>query len=286
MKSMRSTYPVLRMAKVLGVCSAGFYDWLKRKPSARSLRKKNLMMEIGKVHQESRQTYGTLRIRQELASKGIHVGRDHIGRLRKEMGLYCVQKRKFRVTTDSNHALPYAPNLLDRQFSPSMPQSAYATDITYVWTDEGWLYLAGVLDLGTCELVGWASGEKIDTDLVLRAMRKAAAFRPPLRDAIHHSDRGSQYCSLEYTEYVKGLGMRISMSRKGNCWDNAPMESFWGTIKQELIYRMRYRSRAEAMASIAEYIEVFYNRVRRHSSVGGVAPSKFYESIMSEKDCA
>lgn len=286
MKSMRSTFPVLRMAKVLGVCPAGFYDWLKREPSARSQRNKKLMEEIRKVHQESRQTYGPIRIRQELASMGIHVGRDHIGRLRKEMGLNCAQKRKYRVTTDSDHDLPHWPNLLDRQFSPPSPQSAYATDITFVWTDEGWLYLAGVLDLGTCEIVGWAVGKNINTDLVLRAMRKAVGFRPPQEDAIHHSDRGSQYCSNAYTGYLKSLGMRISMSRKGNCWDNAPMESFWGTLKQELIHRMRYRTRVEATASIAEYIEVFYNRIRRHSSIGGVAPSKFYETIMSEKKYA
>lgn len=283
---MRSTFPVCRMAKVLEVCPAGFYGWLKRRPSARSLRNKKLMVEIKKVHHESRQTYGPIRIRQELASMGIQVGRDHILHLRKEMGLICAQKRKFRVTTDSNHDQPYWPNLLDRQFSPPSPQLAYTTDITYIWTDEGWLYLAGVLDLGTCELVGWAAGEKINTDLILQAMRKAVGFRPPLKDAIHHSDRGCQYCSNEYTGYLKSLGMRISMSRKGNCWDNAPMESFWGTLKQELVHRMRYRTRAEAVASIAEYIEVFYNRVRRHSSIGGVAPSKFYESLMLEKYCA
>jgi len=210
-------------------------------------------------------------------------GRDHIDRLRKEMGLGCKQKRKFKATTNSKHNLPTAPNLLNQVFSPTTPGMAWGTDITYIPTDEGWLYLAGVKDFGSKEIVGWAMGDRMTKELVRAALAKALAFRTPLPGCIHHSDRGSQYCSHEYRRDVEAAGLRASMSRKGNCYDNAPTESLWGCLKQELIHHRRFATRAEAMAAIQEYIEIFYNRVRRHSAIGNVAPSRYAESFYLEK---
>jgi transposase InsO family protein len=202
------------------------------------------------------------------------------------MGLRCIQHRKFKATTNSNHDLPVAPNLLDQVFSEMAPGKVWGTDITYILTDEGWLYLAGVKDFGSREIVGYAMGSSMNKELVQAALKTALRNRTPLPGCIHHSDRGSQYCSKDYRRDIEKAGLHASMSRRGNCYDNAPTESFWGCLKQELIYHRRFATRAAAMAAIQEYIVIFYNRVRRHSSIGNMAPSIYAETYYSERKSA
>ena len=224
--------------------------------------------------------------RPSLQHKAICVGLDRISRLRKEMKLECKQRRKFKATTNSKHNLPVVPNLLDQQFDVVEPGKVWGTDITYIPTDEGWLYLAGVKDFASKEIVGMAMGERMTKELTSEALQKALRFRKPLPGCIHHSDRGSQYCSLEYQRQVKVAGLVASMSRKGNCYDNAPTESFWGCLKQELVHHCRFKTRAEAKAAIQEYVLVFYNRMRRHSSIGNIAPSVYAESFFGRRKSA
>lgn len=283
---MRSKYPVNLLAKVLRVSRSGFYAWLHRKPSKRKLSDETLKPLIRELHKRYRETYGSIRLQAELAEHGINIGRDQIARLRKEMGLVCKQKRKFKATTNSAHSLPVAPNLLEQKFQVSEPGMVYGTDITYIATEEGWLYLAGVKDFCSREIIGYALGDRMTVELVLQALEKALCYRQPLPGCIHHSDRGSQYCAHAYQKAVKDAGLSSSMSRKGNCFDNAPTESFWGTLKQELVYHKRFVSRAEAQAAIQEYIEVFYNRMRRHSALGNVAPARYAENYFLEKKSA
>ncbi len=277
MKKERSNYPVKLMARVLEVSRSGFYIWLLRGPSERKVHDDQMKVYVRAVHELSRKTYGPRRLQTELAENGMYLGRDHIGRLCKAMGLKCIQKKKFKATTNSKHNLPVAPNLLNQDFSIMEPGTVYGTDITYILTDEGWLYLAGVKDFGSREIIGHAMGERMTKELVLEALVKALKYRKPQKGCIHHSDRGSQYCAITYQKAVKSAGLRASMSRHGNCYDNAPTESFWGTLKQELVHHRRFATRAEAKAAIQEYIEVFYNRVRRHSSIGNLAPARYAE---------
>jgi putative transposase len=286
MNDNRLLYPIKLMATVLDVSRSGYYAWIVRKPSARDSSDATLGVLIRKVHKESRKTYGPRRIKTELAEQGHVVGRDRIARVRKTLGLTCIQKRKYKATTNSKHNLPTVPNLLDQKFIDHEPCTVWGTDITYIPTAEGWLYLAGVKDFGSKEIVGWAVGDRMTKELVRDALKKALAFRTPAVGCIHHSDRGSQYCSHEYRRDVAAAGFRVSMSRKGNCFDNAPTESLWGCIKQELIYPRTFATRAEAKAAVQEYIEIFYNRVRRHSAIGNMAPSKFAESYFQEKESA
>jgi len=281
MKRQRHLYPVTLMARVLKVSRSGFYAWLTRPPSSRSVSDEKMKPLIRLAHKTGRGTYGPRRIQTELQANGITVGRDRIARLRREMSLRCIQKRKFKATTNSAHSLPVVANLLNQKFDVSEPGTVYGTDITYVWTDEGWLYLAGVKDLATRELIGYAMGSRMTKALTHAALNRAVRYRKPEPGCIHHSDRGSQYCAITYQAAVVALGMRPSMSRKGNCYDNAPVESFWGALKEELIYHRRFRTRVEAQAAIQEYIEVFYNRMRRHSALGNVAPAIFAENHLS-----
>jgi len=283
MKKERSNYPVKLMARVLEVSRSGFYSWLQHVPSARKCHDDQMKPLVRAVHEFSRKTYGSLRMQSELADNGVVLGRDHISRLRREMGLKCIQKRKFKATTNSNHNLPVAPNLLEQDFSVMEPGTVYGTDITYIPTDEGWLYLAGVKDFGSREIIGYSMGERMTKELVHEAFDKALQYREPKPGCIHHSDRGCQYCALSYQAAVKAAGMRASMSRRGNCYDNAPTESFWGSLKQELVHHRRFATRAEAKAAIQEYIEVFYNRIRRHSVLGNIAPARYAEACLSTK---
>lgn len=200
---------------------------------------------------------------------------DRIKRLRKKLGLRCKQKRKFKVTTDSRHGLPVAPNLLERRFSVSAPNQVWVSDITYLATDEGWLYLAGLKDLFNGELVGYAMSERMTKHLVMQARLGATSIRRLATGLIHHSDRGSQYCAQEYRALLNQFGMTASMSRKGDCWDNAPMESFWGTLKNELVHHRRFRTRAQAVQEVTEYIEIFYNRQRKQARLGYLSPAAF-----------
>ena len=286
MKEWRLHFPVKIMSRVFNVSRSGFYTWLKREPSRRAQEDELLKVAIKAAHKRTRESYGARRLQPELAADGFIAGRDRIARLRRELGIRCRQKRKFKATTNSKHNLPVAENLLDQTFTPSAPNEVWVTDITYIPTGEGWLYLAGVKDVFTCELVGYAMSERMTQELTGRALFRAAQQKRPASGLIHHSDRGSQYCAYDYSKLLKQFGMKASMSRKGNCYDNAPMESFWGSLKNELVHHCRYATRAEAEASIREYIEIFYNRQRRHSRLGYLAPAVFAQNFSTQSAAA
>lgn len=279
MKRWGDVYSISLMSHVLDVSRSGYYDWLTRRPSVRSSEDERLKIEIRTAHQRSRETYGPRRLQPELAANGVQVGRDRITRLRRSMGLYCRQRRRFKVTTNSRHNLPVAPNLLNQTFEPTAPNQVWVNDLTYIATGEGWLYLAGIKDVFTCEIVGYAMSDRMKPELVGRALFRAVQQHRPAARVIHHSDRGSQYCAEEYQRMLKQFGFRVSMSRKGNCFDNAPMESFWGSLKTELVHHRNFATRAEAESAIREYIEVFYNRQRRHSRLGYQSPVVFAKNF-------
>jgi putative transposase len=267
------------MCRVLGVSRSGYYDWSGRKPSLRAQEDERLKVAIKAAHKRTRKTYGVRRLQPELADDGFIAGRDRIARLRRELGIRCRQKRRLKATTNSNHDLPVAENLLNQEFAPKAPNEIWTADITYIPTAEGWLYLAGIKDLFNCEIVGYAMGDRMTQELTATALFRAVQLKRPPVGLIHHSDRGSQYCAENYHDLVEQFGMRASMSRRGNCYDNAPIESFWGSLKTELVHDCRYATRAEAEASIREYIEIFYNRQRRHSRLGNVSPAAFTQNI-------
>ena len=242
-------------------------------------------MAIRAAHRRTRQTYGAERLQHELAEDGIRVGICRIKRIKRKLGLRCKQKRKFKVTTYSKHKLPVAENLLKQQFKAYEPDSVWVSDITYVPTDEGWLYLAGHKDLFTKEIVGYAMGERLSRNLVNQSLLQAVTTKRPEKGLIHHSDRGSQYCSHEYQGLLRQFGFEMSMSECGNCFDNAPMKSFWGIIKQEMINHRHYRNRPEAMEDITDYIEIFYNRQRIQAKLGYLSPAayarKYYAGLLA-----
>ena len=275
MKEMRPYYSVPLMSRVFDVSVSGYYAWAGRPPSKRTREEARLEVEIKAAHKRTRQTCGPERLQHDLADHGVQVGICRIRRIRKKLGIRCKQTKKYTVTTDSRHTFPVADNLLDQQFEATAPNSVWVSDITYIPTDEGWLYLAGHKDLFNGEIVGYAMGERITKNLVSQSLFRAVAAQRPAEGLIHHSDRGSQYCSYEYRELLGQFEMKSSMSRKGNCYDNAPMESFWGTIKQELVHHRRYRTRQEAIQEITEYIEVFYNRERRQARLGFLSPAAY-----------
>jgi len=275
MKDMRLQYPVPLMSSVLEVTRSGYYAWLRRSPSKHTQEDARLKLEIKAAHKRTRESCGPERLQSDLADNGVNVGVCRIKRLRKEMGIRCKQVKKFKATTNSKHSLPVAENLLNQNFKVSAPDKVYVSDITYIPTDEGWLYLAGHKDLCSGRLVGYAMAERMTKNLVCESLLKAVTLKRPAKGLINHSDRGSQYCSSDYSALLKKCGMLPSMSGKGNCYDNAPMESFWGTLKQELVYHQRYRTRQEAKESITEYIEVFYNRQRRQAKLGFLSPVAF-----------
>lgn len=272
-------FPIDASCRALGVSRSGYYDWRQRKPSARQQEQERLKLAIRAAHRRTRNVYGVRRLQPELAAMGFVAGRDQIARLRREMALHCLQKRKFRATTNSAHRLPVADNLLAQTFTPTRANEMWVGDITYIATDEGWLYLAGLKDVFTCEIVGYAMSARMTTELVSRALFRAVKTKRPPAGLTHHTDRGSQYCAHSYRQLLTQFGMQCSMSRRGNCFDNAPAESFWGSLKNELVHHRRYATRAEAEASIREYIEVFYNRQRRHSRLGNLAPAVFAEQF-------
>lgn len=286
MKNLRPRYPVGVLCRVFDVSRSGYHAFISRPPSRRAQENARLEVAIQAAHQRSRETYGPERLQDELKDDGFRAGVARIKRLRKKLGLRCKQVRKFKATTNSNHRLPVAPNLLDQKFETNRPNEVWVTDITYVQTAEGWLYLAGVKDLHTCELVGHALGHRMTTELAGRALFQAVAAKRPAPGLIHHSDRGSQYCAKDYQALLRQFGMKASMSRKGNCYDNAPMESFWGTLKNELVHHRRYDTRAQAVAEITEYIEIFYNRQRRHSRLGNLSPAAFTQKFYRQQQAA
>jgi len=259
----------------LAVTTSGYYAWIKRPLSIRQREEERLALEIRAAHKRTRQTYGPERLQQDLSDNGVVVGVHRIKRIRRKLGLRCRQKRKFKATTDSRHFLPVAENLLAQKFEASAPNQIWLSDITYIPTGEGWLYLAGHKDLFTGGIVGYAMAERMTKNLVIQSFLRAVATKGPAAGLIHHSDRGSQYCALEYISLLDRFGMKASMSRKGNCYDNAPMESFWGTLKNEQVYHCRYATRQEAIQDITEYIEIFYNRQRKQARLGFLSPAAF-----------
>ena len=269
----RTDYPVTILCEVLGVSPAGYYAWRSRPESRRSAANRDLVEDIRRVHRDSSGRYGSPRIHAELAAQGRGVSRGRVERLMRHHGIRAIMARPQRVrTTDSRHDLPIAPNLLDRNFTATAPNRIWLADITYVETDQGWLYLATVLDLYSRKIVGWAMCDHLRAGLPLAALRMAISVQRPAAGLIHHSDRGVQYASAEYRKVIQSAGFRASMSRKGDCYDNAPMESFFHTLKTELVHHRQYKTRAEAERDIFAYIEGFYNRTRRHSAIGYISP--------------
>ncbi len=271
----RREFRIRKMCQVLEVSVSGYYAWRRRPESRRGQANRTLLSEIRMGHQRSRQTYGSPRMTAELQALGYVCSENRVARLMREGGVRAVGKRKYRVTTQSQHAYPVADNLLDRHFTVDRPNAVWLSDITYIWTSEGWLYLAAIMDLHSRMVVGWSMGPRIDANLTLCALRQAIDRREVRPELMHHSDRGGQYAAAEYQKLLTATRMIGSMSRKGDCWDNAPMESFFATLKTELVYRMKFKTREEAKRKIFEYIEVFYNRQRRHSSLGDQSPLDF-----------
>jgi len=285
MEQMRPDYPLGMLCRVLGVSASGFHASRSREPSRRAQEEPRLEIEIRAAHQRTRQTYGPERLQQDLAAHGVRVGVHRIKRVRRKLGLRCKQRRKFKATTNSRHSLPVAENLLAQRFTADTPSQAWLSDITYVPTDEGWLYLVGHKDLCSRKIVGYAMGERMTHSLVMESLLRAVEASPPPAGLVHHSDKGSQYCSYEYRRLIERLGMKASMSGTGNCYDNAPMESFWATLKTELIFHRRFATRQQAIREITEYIEVFYNRQRLQRQLDYLSPATFerryYEQRMA-----
>jgi putative transposase len=274
----REEYPITVMCRVLEISTSGYYAWRSRATSGRSTRREALCFAIRSAFAESRETYGSPRVHVELISRGIDCCVNTVANLMKQMGLRSKTRKTYRPrTTDSKHAHRIARNVLDREFERTSPNEAWVVDITYVPTDEGWLYLAVVLDLFSRRVIGWSMADHLRTQLALDALTMAIGQRSSadFQRLIHHSDRGVQYASDAYQAMLKRHGLTGSMSRTGNCWDNAVVESFFGTLKGELVNHERYETRDEARSSIFDYIEVFYNRKRRHSALGYVSPVEY-----------
>jgi transposase InsO family protein len=267
--------PIRLMCRALTVSPAGYYAWRSRPESHRAVSTRTLLSAIRVIHRESRETYGSPSIWDALIKRGHGVGEHRIARLMRVEGIRAKTVKKWRATTQSNHRLPMAENTLNRQFTVEHPNRVWAGDLTYIWTAEGWLYLAVVLDLYSRTVIGWAMGHRLTVDLAEHALTMALANRKPTAGLLHHSDRGSQYAATSYQQLLTTHGITTSMSRRGNCWDNACVESFFGTLKRELVYHRHYATREEAKQDIFEYIEVFYNRRRRHSTLGYDYPAEF-----------
>ena len=276
----KASFPVRALCRVLEVSRAGFYAWQTRAPSSHAQADTRLGLAIAAIHAESRQRYGSPRVHAELVDRGHRTSRKRVARLMRHRGLAGRRRRRFRTTTDSRHPFPVAPNVLARQFTQPTLDRAWVTDITYIPTGEGWLYLAVILDLCSRFVVGWAMSERITRELTLDALAMALVRRQPLPGLLHHSDRGSQYASDDYQAVLAAAGLVGSMSRRGNCWDNAVAESFFATVKVELVHDATWATRAAARAALFEYIEVFYNGQRRHSALGYLSPRAF------ERQCA
>ena len=271
----KKAYPITLMCEVLRVSSSGYYFWRKRPDSSRLTENLKLVPLVRQIHIESGYTYGSRRMSKALQAMGIPCGRCRARTLMRLAGIIVRQKRKFKITTNSKHKLPVAPNLLNREFEVDAPNKAWVSDITYIWTAQGWLYLAIVLDLFSRQVVGWAMSERINRKLVKSALLMAIGKRRPKASLISHSDRGSQYCSGEVQKLLKDHHMIASMSRKGDCWDNAVAESFFASLKTERAFYRKYRTRDEARQDIVNYIEMFYNSKRLHSYLGYLSPRDF-----------
>ncbi len=275
----KANYPVALMCRVLGVSRSGLYAWERRGVSARHVADAELSGQIRAIHVESRSTYGSPRVHRKLRRDGVRVGRKRVERLMQRAGLRGRIRRRFRRTTDSNHSLPVAPNTLNREFEVDAPDRVWAGDITYIRTQTGWAYLAVILDLHSRMVIGWALADHMRTELVEKALLGALGKRSPSTELMHHTDRGSQYASASYRGRLEALGIAVSMSRRGNCHDNAVVESFFGTLKQELVHHVSWTDVADTRSGIHDYIEVFYNRQRLHSSLGYRTPSEVDQEV-------
>ncbi len=274
----RKAYPLPGMCEVLSVSISGYRAWKRGgTPERKRLTDAQMLALIQAIHRELKGAYGSPRMMRELRGRGFPASQERVERLMRENGIRARHKRRFKATTDSKHAQPVAPNRLARDFQPATPNRAWSADLAYIWTDEGWLYLAVVLDLFNREVVGWSIKPRMTADIVIDALTMAWFRKKPTPGLIHHAYRGSQYASQAFQARLKAYGMVCSMSRKGNCWDNAPTESFFNSLKNERVHGTRYRTRADAMADLFDYIEPFYNRRRRHSTLGYTSPMKFLE---------
>jgi putative transposase len=271
----KNVWPVSRMCDTLSVSPQGFYAWRARTTSEQQQRRDTLLVEIRAVHAEAKQRYGSPRIHAQLKAQGVGCCVNTVAKLMHDNGIRAKTARKFRNTTDSNHRLPVADNVLDRQFDPKSPNQVWLGDITYIPTREGWLYLAAIEDLYSRMVVGWSMADTMTSRLVVDALELAVARRLPRVGLLAHSDRGSQYASDHYQRLLRQHGIECSMSGVGQCWDNAPMESFFASLKKELVHHEDYQTRTEARASLFEFIEVFYNHQRLHSSLGYVSPTTY-----------
>ena len=278
----KEEFPVQRLCKVLEASPSGYFAWRNRPACRRQREHLVLLAHVRSFFQLSNGTYGSPRMTHELQDQGLSVGRRRTARLMRENGLRARQPRRFKRTTDSLHAFPVAPNLLDQDFSTECPDEKWCADISYVWTREGWLYLAVVMDLYARRVVGWAVSDRLHKELVLTALRRALVIRRPGAGLLHHSDRGSQYCSIEYQAELRKHGVLISMSGKGNCYDNSMVETFFKTLKSELVWRTAFQTRAEAREALARYIDGFYNPIRRHSALGFISPAQFERRTASQ----
>jgi transposase InsO family protein len=271
----RHHVPVERLCRIMDVTSRGYRAWRGRPISQRQRDDLVLLAHIREQHRLSLGSYGRPRMTEELKELGLNVGHRRVGRLMRQNGISVVRTRKYKVTTDSNHSFNIAPNLLNRDFMADAPDRKWAGDISYIWTREGWLYLAVMLDLHSRRIIGWAVSNRLKRDLAIRALDMAVALRKPLPGCIHHTDRGSQYCSHDYQKRLRQHGFKVSMSGKGNCYDNAVVETFFKTLKAELIWRRPWQTRRQAEAALFQYINGFYNPRRRHSALGGKSPLAF-----------
>ena len=287
MEQNRSIYRIAKMAQWLQVSRSGYYAWRRRSKSLRELENEALLEEIIQIHESSRGTYGSKKISHEINRRTDRaVNHKRIERIMRENGIQSKTRRKYKATTNSRHSLPVAENILNRDFAADRPGEKMVSDITYIPTEEGWLYLAGVMDLCGDKIVGVSMGGRMTKELVIAALRDAIHHTPVTEGCILHSDRGSQYCSQDYQSLAKEHGFISSMSRKGNCWDNAPMESFWGKLKQEWLNERHFYTREEAMSAVFEYIWIFYNRKRIHEANGYLTPEEYYERHQRESKAA
>ncbi len=284
MDAHRHEFELDEMGAVLEVSLSGYRAWARGgRPERKRLTDAQLLMLIRAIHAQFKGAYGSPRMVEELRSRGMAASKARVERLMRENGIRARHKRRYKATTDSRHALPVADNLLNRRFNPAAPNQVWTSDLTYLWTDEGWLYLAVVIDLFNREVIGWSIKPRMTADLVTDALRMAWFRRRPANGVLHHSDRGSQYASHAFQRELAGYGMTCSMSRKGNCWDNAPTESFFNSLKNERVYATRYATRDQAKADVFDYIEPFYNRRRRHSTLGYKSPTQFMNDWLSEQ---
>jgi len=274
-EEQQGRFPIGALCRAMRVSRTGYHRWRNRQPCRRNREEVELLIHIKASHKESKETYGSPRVHQDLLAMGVRCGRHRVARIMRKHAIRALYKERFVVTTDSNHEMPVAENLLEQKFGSEKPNARWLADITYIWTSEGWLYLAAIIDLFSRRAVGWAMDKNIDRSLVITALTAALRQRRPLEGLICHSDRGSQYASGDYQEQLSDARIVCSMSRKGNCWDNAPMESFFASLKRELVHRHRFTTRDEARQAIFWWIEAWYNRKRRHSALGYISPEQF-----------